>query len=230
MAEILKTEAEFAAKFIEYFPDWDIYEEVPVDIKSSTAGSIDIYGVKGIFRMAAEVKLKTNWSIAQQGYRNRAFAHYSYICVPKPKTVENFFLMCCRDYGIGVLFYENGAIKEIVKPKINKNIKKRQLEDWMKNSTAGTLHGRESAYSFALSRIIQQLQRSPGGKMNIRNVFERTTYHWSSISSAKNCILLYIRKGIIKNITHEKGYLILKPSKTGTSNSQNQDPEKNPQT
>lgn len=202
----MKTEIELAEKVLTFFTDWEIYPEVPCQ-----GGSIDILALKGPVVMATEAKMKINFTVIEQAFRNRAHAHFSYVAVPKPKTLQPFFLRVCREFGIGVLFVnETGdqVVSEVVKPKFNRNIRKLKLEPWMKNSISGSLHGRETAYSFAIKSIVMKLKRS-NGRMSIPDIFKETVYHWSSLSSAKQCILSYIGKGIIKNIKHDKGYLVL---------------------
>jgi hypothetical protein len=200
----IKTEADLAAATISFFPEWDIYCEVPFQ-----GGSIDIFGVNGVIRMAIEAKLKFNFDVLEQAYRNRAVSTLSYVVVPQPKKNPSFTIKVYKNYGIGILFVDkNGTVREALKPKFNRNFKKIKLESWMKNSVAGSLHGRETAYSYAMSEITQAIKRNKG-RMSFANIFSKTTYHWSSLTSAKACILMYIRKGIIKNIKHDKGYLVL---------------------
>jgi len=215
-------ESEIAEEVPKFFTEWNMYPEVPIG-QGKGIGSIDWIGVKGSVVMAVEAKMNLNFDVLQQAYRNRAYAHFSYICVPNRKNVPEFFARVCKDYGIGVLFIEKETriLREALKPKFNRKIKRLPLKAWMLDSVSGSKDQRTTAYSYALSQIILNLRRS-GGRLNIANAFAKTTYHWSSVSSAKQCILTYIRKGIIKEFKHEGGYLILNKSNNTNNESQSQ--------
>lgn len=216
MSEIIKTEADLAEKILLQYSDWELYKEVPISF-TTNSGSLDIVAVREGVRMAVEAKLKINFSVMEQAYRNRRYAHLSYIAVPMPKIINAYFLKVCRDDGIGVLMVDkNGVVHEKVKPKLNRSIVLLKLESWMMESVAGSLHGRATAYSNTMAQIEQLLRRNKG-RVNISNLFEKGTYHWGTSSSAKQCIATYIRKGIIKNMRIDKGYLVLLRSKEETN-------------
>jgi hypothetical protein len=208
MTQKITSETEIALAVVNQMADWEVYKEVPIS-STSHAGSIDIFGCKGLVRMAVEAKLKIHLSVLEQAHRNRKYANFSYVAVPKPKTLDSFFLKICKDYGIGIFLIDgDGIVVERLKPKFFRKIGKLRLEPWMKDSEAGSLHGRKTFYSTTMANIEEQLKRHKG-RININNLLSKSTYHWSNAESAKKCILDYIRKGIIANMRFEAGYLIL---------------------
>lgn len=204
----IKTEADLASKILTHYSDWNLYKEVQIS-HTSNAGSLDIIAERDNIIMTVEAKLKINFDVLDQAYRNRRYGHFSYIAVPKPKNINGFFAKICIDYGIGVLFVDKeGNITELIKAKFNRRIVRLKLEDWMKDSVAGSLHGRSTAFSNTMEKIEFLLKRNKG-KINMANLLEKTHYHWGNSRSAKQCILSYIKKGVIKNMKFDKGYLIL---------------------
>jgi len=205
---VKKTEADLCEKILLQYSDWDLYKEVPIS-HTSNAGSLDIIAEKAEVRITIEAKLKINFDVLAQAYRNRRYGHFSYIAVPKPKNVNQFFAKICRDYGIGVLFVDkDGNVLESIQAKFNRSIVKLKLEDWMKESIAGSLHGRNTVYSITMEKIEHELKRHKG-RINISNLLGRSTYHWGNSRSAKQCIMSYIKKGYITNMKYDKGYLVL---------------------
>lgn len=206
MALKVKKESEIATAVMEFFADWNLWPEVPL----ADGGIIDVYAIRGTTTMAIEAKMHLNFQVLHQAYRNKARAHFSYIAVPEPKNTPEFFKRVCKDYGIGVLYIDkkDSIIREGIKPRFNKRIKQPKLADWMKQSAAGSQYDRVTAYSYAIDQIVMNLRRN-NNRMNMANVFEKTTYHWKSITSAQECIKTYIRKKIITQFRIESGYLVL---------------------
>lgn len=216
--EHIKLETRLLELTLANFADWEFFPEVtinvdrskPVKVKAGVGGSIDMVLRKGNIITTIEGKLKMNFDVLDQAYRNRAYAHFSYICVPNPKKFPDFFRRICKDYGIGVLTVSetDHMVREIMRPKFNRKINVLNLEDWMKKSVAGQLHGRMTTFKYAVHEITTRLVRNKG-KMNIANVFERSTYHWGSVTAAKEALLRNIRKGFIKEFTFRGQYLVL---------------------
>jgi hypothetical protein len=223
------TEAELAEKFIQFFSGgYDVYPEVPA------YGIIDIIAYRDPIVIAIECKMQFSFEVLEQAIKNKTYAHYSYIAIPKPKFyINGIKKRICNDYGIGVLTFreyktEEGytyskilkdmplderianRIDEQVAPKLNRKIIKPKLEEWMKKSIAGSQNDRMTAFKNTVEEIENMLIRK--GKMKVEDALKEIRHHYGSISSAKSSLSSLCRSNVIKTFTIEGGYFKLKQS------------------
>lgn len=202
------TEAELAIKFIEYFSDQDVYQEVPMQ------GICDIVVREGNIITAIEVKQSLNFEVIEQALNNKKYAHYSYVAVPWKKWgYKGIREQILKSLGIGLLTYQEvfsyknntkSEIKEVVSPALNRQITKPDLEDWMKRSVAGSQNDRMTAFKHFVEVMQRVVAVSPSG-LTVNEVWERTPRHYSTMSSFKSCMIRYCNQGIITNISYDKG-------------------------
>ncbi|MBF9252466.1 hypothetical protein I2I11_04100 [Pontibacter sp. 172403-2] len=208
------TETELARKFISYFAEYDIYNEVPA------AGIIDFVAVMGNVRTAVEVKTTFNWKVFEQAYKNRNYAHYSYIAVPYNKD-GHFRERLCKDYGIGLLYWNQNPkcalytteaiyVKEAVAPNLNRKIVKIVLKDYMKESVAGSQSQRVTAFGNTVNLITHYLKFRAGGRCSIKRIIEVVDHHYGSNTSARQCIINMCQAGVIKDFEYDNGFIKLK--------------------
>lgn len=193
-------ETELAELVIAYLSDWDIYKEVPC------AGIIDIIAVKKPVVIAVECKMTFGIDVIYQAEKNKRYAHYSYVAVPKES--HSMAKRICGDYGIGILAmnrqYNSATMMEVLAPRINRRIKAPVLKEWMKESVAGSQSDRMTAFKNTVRNLLQAVQRN-GGSMSVDVCLKTLDHHYGSLSSAKTCIMARIRDGVITGITYEKG-------------------------
>jgi hypothetical protein len=187
-------ETELAQYFIDHFEGFEIFKEVPA------YGIIDIVLRSGQITTSIEVKCSLNFEVIEQAFNNINMANYSYIAVPKPKS-KSFAYRICKEYGIGVLVLakrnsnsrpEFYTIEELVKPRFNRKISKLELHDWQKESVAGSQNERMTAFKNSVRDIVQYVQRNKG-KVHIKDVLKNVSTHYSSISSATQCIIRMVQ-------------------------------------
>ena len=216
-------EPELADKFICFFSGgYDVYPEVPAQ------GIIDIIAYRAPVVIAVECKMQFGFDVLEQAVKNKAFAHYSYIAIPKPiRKFSPLKEAVCKSQGIGVLTYDfaepkknnrNASqvlkgldkdtlladrIREVVKPCLNRKIVKPNLEAWMKQSVAGSQSQRMTAFKNTVAEIERLLEKK--GVIKVDEALRRIKHHYGSISSAKSSLYGLCKKNIITSFTMEKG-------------------------
>lgn len=217
----IKTEADLAAKFIEYFADkYEIYKEVP-----TVGGCIDFVAVNPNFRIGVEVKTSLNFKVIEQAFYQRPFFNYTYIAVPGTKG--SFALEICKTYGIGVLeYFQTGRrpgynVSETVRPKINRTPRLITLAEYMKRSVAGSQNDRVTAFQFTVETFVARLRRERNNRMLLKTLIAEEKHHWSTNTTAKNCIYTWCRTGVITEFYIEDGYAILKKPQNDEFSRQN---------
>lgn len=197
-------ETELAEKFINFFGnEFQIYKEVPA------MGFIDFVVKNENVTMAVEVKKTLNFNVIEQANRNKNYCDYSYIAIPSTKS-QHFGYTICEMLGIGVLVYtKNNQVYEQVKPKKNRKSKyyKLNLEPYMMRSVAGSQNNRMTPFKVTIENMVKYIKRHPNCTLN--ECLNNIDFHWNNISSAKNCVYLWIKRGIITEFNIEKGKLVL---------------------
>jgi hypothetical protein len=206
------TEIELAQKFVEYLSDiYDLYYEV---------GNVDIVGKAGSIVIKVEVKKHLNFKVIEQANRNIRSCHYSYIAVPRSSARNNSFgLTICERFGIGALIYNDTLqgycvpVEERVKPHFNRGAnvsfaKKLNADSIYKRATPGAKSGETvTAFSCMVDEVRQYVRMHPG--CTIKKMFEDVKHHYSSMTSARSCLIQYIDSGVIKGIRREKDKLYI---------------------
>lgn len=199
-------ETELAQHFIDFFSDYDVYKEVPY------AGIIDIFAVMGNITTSIEVKCSLSFDVIEQAAKNMGCSNYSYVAVPLPKR-KTFAYQICKNMGIGVLaLTTNGRssnVIELVKPKLNRKMRKLKLHPWMKESTAGSQNDRMTAFKNTVRELKQFLERRPDKKALPKDAISGISHHYGSITSARTSLISMIDRGVIREFRLEGGYFVL---------------------
>lgn len=230
MKKVVKiSEAELAKQFIQFFSGgYDVYPEVPAQ------GIIDIVAVRHPVVIAIECKMQFGFDVLEQAVKNKQFAHYSYIAIPKPKKgLSKLKESVCKHCGVGVLTYSvdepkgkrkkqsqvvqqlgeddqlAGRIKEVVRPQLNRKINRPALQPWMKQSIAGSQHQRMTAFKNTVAEIEKLLATKEAIKVD--TALRRIKHHYGSLSSAKSSLAGMCKKKVITSFTMSKGYFHLCP-------------------
>jgi hypothetical protein len=200
-----QSEQELAKHFISHFADQDLYFEVPA------AGIIDIVMKSGQVITAIEVKTSFNFGVLEQAIKNKGYAHYSYIAVPSARK-RWFQEQVCKDYGVGLLECEHSQwddrwiVREIIAPRLNRRVVKIKLQEYHKESVAGSQHERMTSFKHFVRQLQQTVSRYPQG-VAFQDVFKMGITHYSSMSSFKSCLAKYIAQGIITGLRVENGMI-----------------------
>jgi hypothetical protein len=200
------TEAELCLRLEEFYSEWEVYKEVPC------GGRLDMYVKKGVLWCAVEVKMQLSTTLIMQAYRHKKHSHYSYIAIPRLKGRYDG-VEICKMLGIGVLEYSDGKVttegwSEIAAPSFQRRIKPYRVLDRMKKAVAGVQHNTESEFKVSLQHMIWRIQRA-GGRIAIKDFFEKDHYHYSSHRSAKQCITRICGEGGIKEFRIEGNDFVL---------------------
>ena len=173
---------------------WDVYQEVPVN-----NGFADIFAVRNGLVWVIETKTSLSFDVMEQAFRRAV--HYRSVAVPKPVNMSWFLQRkIARDYlNIGILIVDQNiqTVNEIVSPKLMReyhNNAKRYIsklrpehKTFAKAGSANEL--RFTPYQESIRNIKDYLRRNPGS--TIKEIIDNLgKLHYSSNSSAKNCIKL----------------------------------------
>ena len=221
-------ESDIAKDFITYFSEmcYDVFPEVHV-----CGGIVDFYAYLYPTAIAVEVKTEFNFKVLEQAINNKKHSHYSYIATPFSNSNLNAKMTFCEDYGVGWLALRNKQIRptqthasdyidEIIKPKLNRTIAKPKLEDWMKQSVAGSQNDRVTPFQNMVASIVKEINeprwimrdkgRKAGDPITIDYAFEHCmNKYYGSLTAAKRNIYQWCRTGVIKEFRLEKGMIIL---------------------
>ena len=200
-------ETDLAQHFVNYFSCYELYFEVDY------GRCVDIVAIAEKFAIAIEVKTSFNFKVLEQAIENKEMFHYSYIAVPKFKDPE-FQKRLCRDYGIGLLVFDEQykSVKCIVPPKLNRKAYTKKLDkalhEYCKNSLPGSKNGdtmKITAFSITVDSLLFAVKRNPGKPL--KSIIEMIDHHYSSDKTAVACIRQWLDKGIITCVKLENGKL-----------------------
>jgi len=196
-------ETELAKYFTEYLSCYDLYFEV-----GALSGCVDIVAVNEKLMMAYEVKTSFNFKVIEQALGNKQAFHYSYVCVPHHK--DNYFqLQICRDYGIGVLVFNqygrrdyHWEILEKVKPQFNRKAitKHNRLHEYQKRSIPDCASSSEriTPFKITVENMMRYVKYHPGCTM--KEMMANISHHYGSDKAAQATALQWLNKGVIKGI------------------------------
>jgi hypothetical protein len=196
-------ETELAKYFVEYLSCYDLYFEV-----GALSGCVDIVAVNGNIMMAYEVKTSFNFKVIEQALGNKQAFHYSYVCVPQHK--DNYFqLQICRDYGIGVLVFNqygrrdyHWEIIEKAPPSFNRHAitKHNRLHEYQKQSLPGCASSgdRITPFKITVDNMTRYIKNHPGCTM--KDMMSHISHHYSNDKAASATAYQWLNKGVIKGI------------------------------
>jgi len=204
-------ETELAQKFVDYLSDFDLYFEVDY------YRSVDIVAMNGRISAAYEVKTTFNFKVLEQAIENAKHFNYSYIAVPEFK--DGFIqLRLCRDYGIGLLMYDNKHgyhdVREWIHPRLNRHVDNDSLIEFFRPENKLSKPGAQSgdgekitAFQITVDNAVRYVQRHPGCK--IKEMINEISHHYSSDKLACTNIYGRIYQGVIKELRIDHGKLYL---------------------
>jgi hypothetical protein len=198
-------ETELASLVIDYMRGlkWDAYQEV-----QGPGGRADIVLTQGPFLGVVETKRHMELRLLEQAQSWTAYSHLTWAAVWKPKRNHSFFLTdICRTYlGIGLLLVSKRkkTVAEVVKPKLQRKAMvgqvRRLLEPEHKHfAEAGN---DQNQYWSPFKRTVREIQNLVMDKPGIRlgDAVRIIQHHYTTSSTARNCIATWLRKGIIDGV------------------------------
>lgn len=208
-----QTESELARIFIDYFENdgFEVFPEVPLP----WAGVIDFVAHHNGLIIAVEVKTQLSFKVIEQAVRNKGHAHLSYVAVPLNRTSQHFQVRVCREFGIGVLFYDERCrtrdlVIERANPQFNRKITAPALHEYMKKSTAGSKHDRITPFRNTINEIVEHLRASDG--QDAKELLERINHHYAHTQAAKANLKKWIKEGVVKEFVFLNGRFYLNES------------------
>lgn len=198
-------ETELAARVVAHYADaFEVFKEV-----QSGGGIIDIVLRSGIVTTAIECKMGFGLDVIEQAHRNRGVCHFSYVAIPCGRNGW-FKREVCKDYGIGVLSVSPHSIEESVTPRLFRKARGPKLEEYHKENEAGVQSGRITAFSNTVRKLVEVVRRNPGIAM--KDAVTRIQHHYSKDANAAASLSVWVRQGVIKEVTIDRGKLSLSPS------------------
>lgn len=204
-------ETDLAKQLIKSFDgsDYEVYQEV-----TTPNGSADIV-LKYSFLWAIEVKLGMNLTVIAQARYNQRYFHYSSIAIPwksrKGKTY-NIGREICNNFGIGIFAISSGGnVEEILKARLNRRAQSKWiiLNERMKTyAEAGNSNGdRWTPFNQTVDDLKRYVRNNPGCHLKI--ALSEIDHHYHTLSSATSSIRQWIKTGVIKGISLNRGILTL---------------------
>lgn len=197
------TEADLIRNMIPCLRDWgwEIYQEV-----EGPGGRADIVATQGAIRWAIEAKLSFGLPVIEQGNNWRGWAHYSSVVVPSTAGRSHFAREICRERGIGIMvmqMWEDGTLQESLKPKLNRRPGKLELHEEQKTfCEAGTNQGGHwTPFKRTCRNLVAAVHAKPG--MEFKALVKALDHHYSSLSTARSCLLRFVQNGVIPGLRVE---------------------------
>lgn len=198
-------ETELAQHFIDFFKGHEIFSEV------QAYSVIDFVAKKDDLTIGVEVKTSMNFKVIEQAFNNKTYFHQVYVAVPYKK--RDFSFKICKDYGIGVLLYQEktGRVYVVVDPATEKPKHKPKLHEYNKMSVAGSQNDRMTAFKWTIHQMTEYLKKNDAAKLE--TVLDNVQFHWKTRASAISCLRKYNRTGVLKDFRIEKGRVYLNQKK-----------------
>lgn len=203
MAKQKFTEADLIRNLIPCLTDWgwDIYQEV-----EGPGGRADIVAARGNIQWAIEAKLSFGLPVIEQANNWRKWCHYSSVAVPSTSGRGWFAREICQERGIGIMtvqMWEEGAMQESVKPRLNRRPVLLKLHEEQKTfCEAGSNRGGHwTPFKRTCRNLVDAVRKNPG--MEFKALIKQLDYHYSSFASARPCLLKFITTGVIPELRTE---------------------------
>ena len=166
---------------------WEIYQEV-----IGSGGVCDIVGKREKILWAIECKTSFGLSVIEQAYGWLRQSHYSSVAVPKLKYSGGFGEHICRGLGIGVMRIKGDVLREVIRPKLHRNIYPITLCEEQKTfCEAGSANGGHwTDFRRTVRDLIWEVEKNPG--MEFNKAIKQIDHHYSSFGSAKSCLRGFI--------------------------------------
>jgi Holliday junction resolvase len=205
-------EAEIASHVVTWLLDnqFKVYQEV-----SAGSSVADIVAVLGTLHWVIECKTTVGLTVIAQADYWREFAHMRSIAIPKPArgTKASRYARKCLDRdGVGLIFVteDTGGIREECRPSLFRkpprlgelkgSLCSEQQNGLCPAGSAGGGHW--TTFKDTVRRITRYVEKNPGATM--KEILDNVPHHYSSGSSARGCLVRYIKEGIIDGIESRK--------------------------
>jgi hypothetical protein len=195
-------ETDIAKSSIDYLTDlqWDIYQEVQPYSGSACA---DIVAIQGPIAWVVECKVNAGLRVIEQAYRWKGWANMVSIAVPNASPIVR---RVCEMLGVGVLQRQHydATMFEAVRPQVVRKTSRR-LREALRPAhktycAAGTSGGGQwTPFKDTCRNVLRTARRHPDG-ISIKKLVEKTTTHYSSTSSARQCLRRWIAQGIVPGV------------------------------
>jgi hypothetical protein len=194
----MPSEVELAKRVVAYFEHdgWDVYQEVGCG--SCTA---DLVIIREPVIGVVECKTSFGLAVIAQAHHWKRYAHVSYVAVPgafKRSGGRGLGQMICKEKGIGIIHVNKWEVKQLLAPRLTRRIYKRikvreEHKTWAPAGTNGG--GRWTPFRNTVKEMEQYVLRHPGCTM--KEMMKGIDHHYSSDSSARSSLSMYMREGII---------------------------------
>lgn len=197
------TESDLIKNLIPCLQDWgwDIYQEV-----EGPGGRVDIVAARGRIQWAIEAKLSFGLPVIEQAHNWRTRCHYSSVAIPSGAGTGNFARGICQHHGIGILrvqMWDVGCVTEAAKPRLNRRPLPLKLYEEQKTfCDAGSNRGGHwTPFKRTCRNLVDAVTKEPG--MEFKSLIKVLDHHYSSLSSARSCLLKFITTGVIPELRTE---------------------------
>lgn len=215
---IIMKETEIAKPIISYLVSmgWDVYQEVMIFGKIA-----DIVAICGKLTWILECKTSLSLKLLEQAYAWRGRANFISIVIPQKSYIydNSFVNHILKQAGIGVLTVEYKDVRLNISPTFNRKtiniIKylKPEQKTWLQAGSKGG--GYYTPFQETKRSIEYNIIKHPEGIL-FKEFLKLITYHYRTEATAKNCIIKWIRLGIIKaEIINNNNKLYIYPLKEG---------------
>lgn len=206
-----------AVDFFSEHPSFEVFQEVPL-----MGGYVDVVIKIDKYYHCVECKTSLSLEVIAQALDRKPYCHYASVFVPMAKMSagKRLAIRIMKQYGIGCYEYNSkrNEVKETLQPKINRRVLDHHLKSTIREehktfAQAGSRNvKRYTSFRATVDELTRYVKNNPGQAFNV--IIGAITTHYKTASTAKSCLLGYIRSGVIKGIrieTGEKGKLLLFP-------------------
>jgi hypothetical protein len=204
-------ETELGQIAVEYFsehPSFDVYQEVPL-----MGGYVDIVVKIDKFYHCIECKTSLSLEVISQALERKPYCHYVSVFIPSSRGSGGKYLALnlLKQYGIGCYEYnpKHNTVIETLPPKINRRVIDRHLKSTIREehktyAQAGSRNVRRyTSFRATVDELVRYVKANPGQPFNV--VLGVIKTHYKTMSTARSCLLDYIKTGVIPEVRIELG-------------------------
>ena len=177
-----------------------IYKEV-----DAYKGRCDIVALSGKIQWGIEIKSTLGIPVLEQAYNWLGAIHY--VSVATPTMPGKLCKNICRSFGIGCIYInaKQNGIEEIIPPKFFRKAKGLKLHEEQKYwCDAGSQSGGYfTPFKRTVNSLTNEIKKHPNG-LEVSRAIRAIETHYKSMSTAKSCLVDYIKKGIIPGLKLKK--------------------------
>lgn len=213
-----KKESELASAFIPWIESsgWDVYQEVQMYRQDNVA---DLVLRRGVVIWVIEMKTSLSLDLMGQAEAWKYYSNYTSVIVPNRKSfrigrASNYAKHVLERDGIGLITIGKGfdgsfVIEERIRPEFRRhNVAKRWEflhEGYKVSGEAGNSDGeRWTAFRQTCWNLWSFLDKNPGATLD--NILKEVNHHYHTTSTAKQCILKWISRKIIRGVRVDENH------------------------